>query len=140
MFEELPVLMLGAGTQHVVVLTSDSQDHQNFPQLTEEVLNYRLPPPPPKVKPLPELKAPKKVQQAHVEPMEIDSEEEKKDEDVVSTTSSKKRKRSEFEKETVLLPPMEAIVEKVKDSEKEIMKQGNVKRHKQAAAAADDQP
>lgn len=27
MFEELPVLMLGAGTQHVVVLTSDSQEH-----------------------------------------------------------------------------------------------------------------
>jgi hypothetical protein len=27
MFEELPVLMVGAGTQHVVILTSDSQDH-----------------------------------------------------------------------------------------------------------------
>ncbi len=26
MFDELPVLMLGAGTQHVVVLTSDTQD------------------------------------------------------------------------------------------------------------------
>lgn len=27
MFDELPVMMVGAGTQHVVVLTSDSQDH-----------------------------------------------------------------------------------------------------------------
>ena len=62
MFEELPVLMLGAGTQHVVVLTSDSQDHQNFPQFTDDVLNYRLPPPAPKVKPVPAPKAVKKQQ------------------------------------------------------------------------------
>ncbi len=45
MFEEYPVLMLGAGTQHVVVLTSESQDHQNFPQFTEDVLNFKLPEP-----------------------------------------------------------------------------------------------
>ena len=40
--------MVGAGTQHVVVLTSDSQDHQNLPLFTEEVLNFRLPAPEPK--------------------------------------------------------------------------------------------
>ena len=32
MFEEFPVLQVGAGTQHVVVLTTDSQDSQAFPQ------------------------------------------------------------------------------------------------------------
>ena len=65
MFEELPVLMLGAGTQHVVVLTSDSQEHQNFPQFTDDVLNYRLPPPAPKVKPVPA--APKALKKQQVE-------------------------------------------------------------------------
>jgi alpha-tubulin suppressor-like RCC1 family protein len=49
MFEELPVLQVGTGTQHVVVLTSDSQEHQNFPRFTDEVLDFRLPPPAPKV-------------------------------------------------------------------------------------------
>ena len=67
--------------------------------------------------------------------MEVDQEEEKKQEqshDVVSTTSSKKRKRDEFEKESALVPPMEAILEKVEPQEKEVMKQGNVKRLKVA--------
>jgi hypothetical protein len=40
-----------AGTQHVVVLTSDNQDNQNFPQFSEEVTNFVLPPPEPKPKP-----------------------------------------------------------------------------------------
>lgn len=48
MFEEFPVLMVGAGTQHVVVLTSETQEHQNFPQFSEDVTNFKLPPPEPK--------------------------------------------------------------------------------------------
>ena len=62
-------------------------------------------------------------------------EEEKKEErsvDVASTTSSKKRKRDEFEKEAILQPPMEAIVEKIEQKDK----QENVKRRKVAAPAA----
>ena len=31
MFEEFPVLQVGAGTQHVVVLTTDNQDNHTFP-------------------------------------------------------------------------------------------------------------
>ena len=64
-------------------------------------------------------------------------EEEKKEErsvDVASTTSSKKRKRDEFEKEAILQPPMEAIVEKIE--QKDQPKQENVKRRKVAAPAA----
>jgi Regulator of chromosome condensation (RCC1) repeat len=135
MFEELPVLMVGAGTQHVVVLTSDSQDHQNFPQFTEEVVNYILPLPAPKVKPVPAPKSATVKKQVEDEPM-AEVEEEKKgerSEDVVSTTSSKKRKREEFEKEAILQPPMEAIVEKIE--EKEQPKQENVKRRKVATPA-----
>jgi alpha-tubulin suppressor-like RCC1 family protein len=37
MFEELPVLMLACGTQHVVVLTTDSQDKKEFPNFEEVV-------------------------------------------------------------------------------------------------------
>jgi regulator of chromosome condensation len=48
MFEELPVLMLGAGTQHVVVLTGDEKGKQAFPGFAQEVLDFKLPPPPPK--------------------------------------------------------------------------------------------
>jgi alpha-tubulin suppressor-like RCC1 family protein len=51
MFEEFPVLQVGAGTQHVVVLTSENQDNQAFPKFAEEVTNFVLPPPEPKPKP-----------------------------------------------------------------------------------------
>jgi len=37
MFEELPVLMIGCGTQHVAVLTADSQDKKEFPNFEEAV-------------------------------------------------------------------------------------------------------
>ena len=58
----MPVLMVGAGTQHIVVLTSESQDHKNFPQLAEEVINFRLPPPLPKPAKVPAIpRQPKKA-------------------------------------------------------------------------------
>lgn len=107
MFEELPVLQVGTGTQHVVVLTSDSQEHQNFPRFTDEVLNFRLPPSAPKV---PKEKiAPKKqldnqedhqMQEEEEEKKghEHEKEEEKLEVEVISD-GSKKRKRSDFEKE-----------------------------------------
>ena len=43
MFEELPVMMVGTGTQHVVVLTTGSQDKQELPLFEREVLEY-IPP------------------------------------------------------------------------------------------------
>jgi hypothetical protein len=48
MFDELPVLMLGSGTQHVVVLTGDEKGKQAIPAFTQEVLDFKLPPPQPK--------------------------------------------------------------------------------------------
>ena len=78
MFEELPVLMLGAGTQHVVVLTSDSQDHQDFPQFTREVLEFKIPLPEPKLKHVPVARKPKviaKVEEAEDHEMEEEEKE-----------------------------------------------------------------
>lgn len=52
MFDELPVLMVGAGTQHVVVLTGDEKGKHAFPAFTQEVLDFKLPAP--QKKPVPE--------------------------------------------------------------------------------------
>jgi hypothetical protein len=40
MFEEFPVMMLGTGTSHVVVLTTDNADSQELPQFEAEVLEF----------------------------------------------------------------------------------------------------
>lgn len=45
MFDELPVLMLGTGTQHVVVLCGDEKGKQALPAFAQEVLDFKLPPP-----------------------------------------------------------------------------------------------
>ena len=109
MFEELPVLMLGAGTQHVVVLTSDSQDHQNFPQFTREVLEFKIPLPEPKPKNVPVARKPKAIAKIEAENHEMEEEKEghiplKEEEEVQLETiptkiidATKKRKSSEFE-------------------------------------------
>jgi Regulator of chromosome condensation (RCC1) repeat len=60
MFDEMPVLMIGAGTQHVVVLTGDEKGKQVFPQFTQEVLEFKLPPPEPKPVPVKPEKKPRK--------------------------------------------------------------------------------
>ena len=75
MFDELPVLMLGAGTQHVVVLTSDSQDHQDFPQFTPEVLEFKIPLHEPKPKHVPVARKPKIIAKVEAEDREMVEEE-----------------------------------------------------------------
>lgn len=82
MFDELPVLMLGAGTQHVVVLTSDTQDNKDFPQFEEEVLAFQLPPEVKPVKekpvPVPRVKKEKPVKVVKEEKKHDDAQEEEK--------------------------------------------------------------
>jgi hypothetical protein len=40
MFEGFPPVMVGTGTQHVVVLTTASKDVTKLPDFEVEVLNY----------------------------------------------------------------------------------------------------
>ncbi len=146
MFDELAVLMVGTGTQHVVVLTGDSQEHKELPVFTEDVINYRLPPPEPKpAKPEPKKRQGRKVSEDH--PMAQDDalpeEEEKKEHslDVKVVDSTKKRKLSEFESshsskgdkkkaEPVPQPGAGAALEVVEEEVVPEVKQENVKRRK----------
>lgn len=111
MFEEMPVLMVGAGTQHVVVLTGESPDHRDFPPFAQEVLNYALPAPEPKPKPekkpsaRPSKAEPKKEAKQQEEEVKEELGKVAIEEEVKSTTSSKKRKRSDFE--AALIEPVE---------------------------------
>ncbi len=95
MFEELPVLMVGAGTQHVVVLTADSQERGNaLPQFTEDVLNFKLPPPEPKT---PKV-VPKKVRAAKLEQQKQASQEDHvMEEDQVHQAGEEEEKKLEEE-------------------------------------------
>ena len=43
MFEEYPVKMMGLGTQHVVVLTSNNLEDKSIPDFEPEVLNFVVP-------------------------------------------------------------------------------------------------
>ena len=92
MFDELPVLMVATGTQHVVVLTADSQDHQQFPLFTEEVLNFKT-----------------------VQPKPQDNQEEEKQViPVIIHDATLKRNRAEFEQNIVEEPVVEPKQPKVK--------------------------
>lgn len=88
MFEELPIKDMGLGTQHVVVLTTSSQDSQEIPDFEPQVLEFKLPTEQPKGKKTPakivvdESKKRKRSQISHEE------EEEKKE--VVKSLGSKK--------------------------------------------------
>lgn len=92
MFDELPVLMVATGTQHVVVLTADSQDHQQFPLFTEEVLNFKT-----------------------VQPKPQDNQEEEKQViPVIIHDATLKRNRAEFEQNIVEEPVVEPKQPEVK--------------------------
>lgn len=41
MFEELPILQIACGTQHVVVLTTDKQDSKDLPEFEENVNEFK---------------------------------------------------------------------------------------------------
>ena len=41
-FEELPPLMVGCGTQHVVVLSSDNKERAELPTFELGVLNFAI--------------------------------------------------------------------------------------------------
>jgi len=96
MFDELPVLMVATGTQHVVVLTADSQDHQQFPLFTEEVLNFKI------------------IQK---QPKPKENQEEEKHHEVIPVIihdATLKRNRAEFEQNIVEEPVVEPKQPEVK--------------------------
>jgi len=107
-----------------------------FPQITEEVLNFKLPPPEPK--PAKVLPAPRQKKEAidaaeESEDHEMhEDEEEKKDGEEIPTIvldATKKRQRADFEgeqaeEEEVVVPEVAVVV----------AKQENVKRRKVEAS------
>lgn len=98
MFDELPVLMVATGTQHVVVLTADSQDHQQFPLFTEEVLNFKM------VQKQPKPKDNQEEEKHHVEEVIP----------VIIHDATLKRNRAEFEQNIVEEPVVEPKQPEVK--------------------------
>lgn len=105
MFDEFPVLMLGAGTQHVVVLTSDSQERQDFPQFAQEVLDFKLPEPP---KPAKKEKVEPAVEEEKKAPV-VEAPLEVKPVEAKPAEASKKRKRSEMEASQLATEPKQEV-------------------------------